>query len=342
MTATASSPRARADGASPHQAHSAILIARARTKKDPVAWLVSRQCGVISRRQAECLGMSADVLNRRVRIGGPWQRMFPGVYLTVTGTPTIDQMDTAALLYAGDYSMITGLAALRRLGIWAPAISATDVLIPDTRRRVSRNYVRMHRTTKLPTEWLAQGEIRMAMIPRALADTALDLASVRDVRAVVAAGIQQGRCSVQQLEDELRDRRLHNAKLLRSVLAEVAAGIRSSPEGDLMDLIKKSGLPDPVYNPRLYIGDRLLARPDAWWELAGVAAEVDSREWHLSPEAWERTMKRHDRMTAAGIRVLHFSPSQIKTEPGIVAAIIKDALRTGGPLPGIRTVPAEP
>ena len=40
--------------------------------------------------------------------------------------------------------------------------------------------------------------------------------------------------------------------------------------------------------------------------VAGVAAEVDSREWHLSPEHWDRTRRRHTLMAAAGIHPLHF------------------------------------
>jgi hypothetical protein len=26
-----------------------------------------------------------------------------------------------------------------------------------------------------------------------------------------------------------------------------------------------------------------IASPDAWWAREGVAAEIDSREWHLNP-----------------------------------------------------------
>ena len=30
----------------------------------------------------------------------------------------------------------------------------------------------------------------------------------------------------------------------------------------------------PLFNPSLYLGDTFLAKPDAWWPDAGVAAEV--------------------------------------------------------------------
>jgi hypothetical protein len=58
-------------------------------------------------------------------------------------------------------------------------------------------------------------------------------------------------------------------------------------------LLKRARLPDPLFNARLYLGDQLIAVPDAWWPQAGLVAEVDSREWHLSPDDWEHTMRRH-------------------------------------------------
>ena len=165
--------------------------------------------------------MTDKALRYRIRRGGPWQRLLPGVYLAVAGTPTIDQRDMAGLLYAG------------------PGRS----------------------------------------LPR-----------------------------------------------LRQVLAEVADGIRSSAEADLRDLVKRAGLPMPMFNARLYVGKAVIAVADAWWPEAAVAAEVDSREWHLSPGDWERTLRRHARLTAHGILVLHFTPKQIRTEPAQVVAAIRAAL----------------
>ena len=85
-----------------------------------------------------------------------------------------------------------------------------------------------------------------------------------------------------------------------------------------------------MFNARLYAGNVLIAVADAWWPDACVAAEVDSREWHLSAEQWEQTMRRHARMTAQGILVLHFTPKQIRTEPAQVVAALRAALDAGG------------
>jgi hypothetical protein len=98
----------------------------------------------------------------------------------------------------------------------------------------------------------------------------------------------------------------------------------------------------PMLNPGLYAGDEFLAIPDAWWPDAGVAAEVDSREWHLSPDSWKATMARHVRMSAHGIIVLHFPPSRIRADGREVAAEIRAALAAtrGRPRPAVRAVSA--
>ena len=124
---------------------------------------------------------------------------------------------------------------------------------------------------------------------------------------------------------------------LRRALAEVADGVRSAAEGDLRKLIKVSKLPDPMYNARMFVGEEFLAQPDAWWRDAGVAGEVDSREWHLAPADWERTMARHRRMSAVGIIVLHISPRQLKDQPADTIAEMAGALRYGRPLPAVTT-----
>jgi hypothetical protein len=72
----------------------------------------------------------------------------------------------------------------------------------------------------------------------------------------------------------------------------------------------------------------------------GVAAEVDSRQYHFDEADWESTMQRLDQMTAAGIRVLYFTPKRIRTEPDQVVAIIRESLPTGAPINGLRTVPS--
>jgi hypothetical protein len=99
-----------------------------RLDRAALAAVLVSQHKVVSRRQAIGCGMIRDMLQRRSRPGGQWQRLLPGVYLAVTGTPTAGQRDMAALLYAGSGAMITASAALRRHGLLAPQTEFIDAL----------------------------------------------------------------------------------------------------------------------------------------------------------------------------------------------------------------------
>jgi hypothetical protein len=299
-----------------------------------VAAMLRAQRNVIARGQALDCGMTQRALGHRNRAGGPWQRLLPGVYLAVTGDPSLAQKETAAVLYAGAGSVLTGPAALRHHGIRAPNTGMIDVLVPGNRRRRSAGFVTIRRTARMPELICgAGGKVSFAYAERAVADTVRSLTGLRDVRAVVAAAVQGGLCTVDCLDTELRNGPVQGSALFRQALAEVAGGTRSAPEADLRDLIRRSRLPVPMFNPRLYLGTEFLAVPDCWWKEAGVAGEVDSREWHLSPQDWQRTMQRHARMSACGIIVLHFAPSQIRAEPAKVAATIRDTLQVGSVRP---------
>jgi len=304
--------------------------------------LLKRQQQVISRSQALACGMTAGVLRRRAEPGGPWQRLLPGVYLTVTGSPTRDQREIAALRYAGDRSVITGLTALRRIGIRVPDRDQVTVLVPANRHARSISYVTIWQTIRMPELVMYRGPIQFALPDRAAADAARELTSMNEIRAVVANGVQQRWCTVEGLDAELRAGPRRGSSPLRRVLAEVASGVRSVPEGDLRKLLDAAGMPMPLFNAKVYAGREFIARPDAWWPDAGVAVEVDSMEWHLSPEDWQLTMSRHARMSAQGIIVLHFTPRQIRTESDRVIAQIESALAAGRSRPrlALRTVTA--
>ncbi len=313
-----------------------------RLDRAALAATLSGQEHVISRQQALGCGLTTDALVHRIRPGGPWQRLLPGIYLAQTGVPTVPQQEMAALLHAGPDSVLTGQAALHALG-FAAAAQRFDVLVPAARRPASVAFVAIRRTTRMPRRVIREGRRWYALPPRALADAARFITDLGDVRALIAGAVQRGDCPLQALVRELAEGQRQNSARLRRVLGEVAAGVRSAAEGDFKDLIERARLPVPMFNARLSgAGGRFIAIVDAWWPGAGVAAEVDSREWHLKPADWERTMDRHARMSSHGILVLHFTPRQIRHSPSAVAATITSTLSAGHarPLPPVSARPA--
>ena len=138
------------------------MASSTRIDRNALARTLDQQLAVITRGQAAATGLTRHALQHRLRLGGPWQSLLPGVYLAATGTPTIIQQEMAALLYAGQGSVITGLAAVRQHHIRGPAAEFIDVLIPASRRRRDAAFVRVHRTTHLPARAWQLGPLQYA------------------------------------------------------------------------------------------------------------------------------------------------------------------------------------
>ena len=292
--------------------------------------LTERQDHVVSREQALSAGISRHAIAHRVRPGGPWRRVLPGVYQTVTGTPAQVQRETAAVLYAGPRSVITGGAALRHHRLPAPQSEVIDLLVPADMQRRSVSFAQLHRTSRLPAMVDGPRHRAYALPARAAADAVLWLTDLREARAVIAGAVQSRSCWASEIAAELDVGPTRHSALLRKVLAEVSRGVRSAPEAELGGLIKKARLPLPMFNPRLYLANgTFLGCPDAWWPEAGLAIEIDSRRWHMNPEDWERTMDRHARLGEHAIVTLHFTPHKLRAEQAFVITKMRNAYKAG-------------
>lgn len=302
------------------------------------AWL-RLQCGVIARWQALECGLTTRAIEWRLRPGGQWRAYLPGVYMAHTGRPDADQRHIAALLYAGPDSALTGPAAVRRHSVECAGLNMIDVLVPLEVQRKSVDFVRMMRTAKMPSKVYKTGAIRFVPPARAVADAARQMTDFGEVQAVVCSAVQRGRCTPAMLIAELAGGPRRGSRLLRLALAEVGDGVRSKAEGDLRRIIIRSGLEPPLYNVCLYAPDgEFIAKPDAWWQRAGVAGEVDSRQYHLKAADYRETALRHNRMERYGINVQHWLPSVIADEPEVVVRDIREALESGRRRPALEIV----
>jgi hypothetical protein len=94
-----------------------------------------------------------------------------------------------------------------------------------------------------------------------------------------------------------------------------------------------------MYNAALYTPEgELLGIADAWWQRAGVAAELDSRQYHFFGESYEHTLLRHNRIAARGINMLHIPPGSLKREPAAILRDIRRAVASGNLRPPIPIV----
>ena len=127
-------------------------------------------------------------------------------------------------------------------------------------------------------------------------------------------------------------------------IKDAREGVRSAPEAEVRDFILRAPIPEPVWNPRLYLpDDSFLAEPDGLIVESMVAIEVDSREHHSVGNDWDDTIDRHTELTSAGLLVVHIVPTRFRTNPRVyVERIIRtheQGLRRT--LPDIRVEPKD-
>lgn len=283
------------------------------------------QRGVATYRQLEALGVTPRARRWRVSTGR-WRALLPGVVATFSGPVDERRRVIAAWLYAGPSVQITGPGALRIRGLrYVPADPMVRVLVPRGTHRRSTGFVVVRQAMSLDPWPMWEDGVPICGVARAIADTAADCTRLRDVRAVVAEAVQSRLCLPDDLVAQLAQVRRNGSALLRRAVDEVVDGVRSVVEAELRDGVGASTvLPKVLWNPTLIAPDgRLLPSPDGWLPDVGVALEVDSREYHLSPEQWERTLARHAVLTSYGAAVLHFPPSRIRRDLAGVVRVIE-------------------
>ena len=286
--------------------------------------------------------MTQKAVRYRIRPGGPWQVALPGVYAGQAGQLSDQQRAMAAFLYAHHALAVTGLAAIAYHGGVRDPGETVEVLVPLANRQRDVGFVRLRPTSIEPGAYYRDGALNYVPLDRAIADAARAMNDLAHIRDLVAGSVQAGKVAVWQLQRELDAGPRQGSARLRHVLAEVADGVRSVAEADLRLLVREFRLPAPLYNAALIVNGRFLATPDAWWPDYGVAVEVDSKAWHLSPADWERTLRRDAAMTEQGILVLHFTPAAVRSGRREVAAKIRATLAaSGGPLPHISARPVD-
>jgi hypothetical protein len=287
------------------------------------------------------IGLTRSTIAHRCRPGGPWRRLAPGIVKLDNGPVTRADRRRAALLHAGADAVLTGLDALELHGMRrmpAPA-GPVHVLIPEERRRGGAGLALVERTERVPSA--VPGRWPLAPIARAALDAARRLAARDEVRALLAEVVQRGRCTPAALNAELADGSGRGTRLPREVLHEISDGVRSVAEADAREVAQRSGLPAPLWNAKLYDRyGRFVAMPDAWFDDVGMAWEIDSREFHLSPADHERTLERHAAMTAEGIVVLHTLPKMLRHRAAATEELRRThAIAAQRPRPRVTAIP---
>ena len=242
--------------------------------------------------------------------------------------PTRQQLLDAALLYAGEHALVTGLEACRRHGLRKlPDTYGIHLLVPQDRRLHSVDYVTVERTKRLPKPAGRDG-VPLAPLARSVIDACRRLRDHDPVRALITEAVQRGGVSPNGLRYEVETGSSRGTAVPREVLKDVIKGARSVAEIDAMRVWELTDLPQPAWNLPLHdAAGSYIGTPDAWFADVNLAWEIDSYEFHFERADYANTVSRNARYAGAGIMVVQTLPARLRTEPEAVAAELTAAYR---------------
>ena len=295
---------------------------------DLIAALAWPQYGVVTRRQLVDLGLSEDAIDYRVAVGR-LRVLYPGVY-AVGHDRLLPEGRWLAAVYSGGQDAVLSHRSAARLWGLLPHEGVIEVTTPRGRRkRRDLHYIRssvgtfdrtVHRgipVTTVARTLFDLGAVDASRVPKALEQAdVLELLDVRELQRLVDAHPRRPGTSA-----------------IRAALASAPAwgGItRSELEARFRMLLEEAGLPLPVLNCRLELGE-VCIEADAVWHEARLIVELDGYAVHRTKAAFERDRARDRAAVAAGWRVIRITWRQLATDPRGVLRDLRRALSPLGP-----------
>ncbi|MBV8931768.1 MAG: hypothetical protein JOZ47_03835 [Kutzneria sp.] len=257
-------------------------------------------------------GVSGSAIALRCRPGGPWQRVLPGVVLLSNSAPTRRQLLRAALAYAGDGAVITGIDATQLAVDLGPPPNYVHLLVPAGRRITSTGHALIERTTRMPDVVWRDG-MPCASVPRAVLDAARRERDASRLRALLSEPGRRGLCGLNELRAELDAGSQRGSAGPRAALRAVSDGILSLAEGRARRIVRSCPIPPPRWNvPVRDNTGALLGVVDAWWDDVALAWDVGTQDFRFGADA---ARPQQHRLAGSGVVVLRTMPTRLHLDP---------------------------
>lgn len=274
------------------------------------------------------MGMGREAVTGRIE-RGYLHEFHRGVY--VVGVRRISRKGRwmAAVLACGDGAVLSHRAAACLWGLMSPRGVHPEVTVPRG-RRARRPGVVCREADLAADEADEVDGIPVTPVFR----TVLDLAGVLRDRELerVWSEVKVKRLTDHMPMDELlrRHRGKRGTAALRALLGSTKPeGItRNDFEEAFVALLDTHRLPRPRLNATLFLRGRFY-EIDFLWEDRRLAFELDGREVHGTPKAFESDRQRDRVLLAEGYRTGHVTWLQLRDEPEEVAADLRRALSSG-------------
>ena len=301
---------------------------RKHTPLAALAALANSQLGLFTRAQAHSFGLTNRWLSRRTRSGLLVPEYFDVFRFSAT-PQSFHQRLMAVCLRAPGRVWVSHRGAG---GFWdlddVPRNVVEVTSLVDM--RVDPRKVILHRTTCMP-KWdvTSVSGLPITTVHRTL----IDLSSVVDrdsVEVALECALRRRITSIDRLRRRLEAIGTNGRRgtgVLRAILEIREPG--APPTGSALEvrfiqLLRRRKLPLPI-RQRVVRDDRgFVARVDFEYVEQGLVIEVDSRKHHLGAAEWERDLRRRNRLTSAGKRVLHVTHRRMEKDPeGLIDEIAR-------------------
>ena len=277
---------------------------------DPqIGAIARRQHGLITREQALTV-LPRWTLERRLsaRTLEPVRR---GVYRIAGAPDTWEQQLLAACLTAGAETCASfrSAAALHNLeGFGRDRLEITHFgsrpsVVEGVDVHESTVFDRRHigRVAGIPTTSIARTLCDLtAVAPRGVVERAVDEALRRRLVRIP---------EIARVATLLEGRGRRRCTVMRDVLERRQPGYEpgdSAPERRIADLLVRAGLPRPVHQHRVRIGNKVV-RIDLCYPDQRIAIEYDGWEWHSGRRAFDEDRARANELVILGFSVLRFT-----------------------------------
>jgi hypothetical protein len=260
-----------------------------------------------------------------------WQRVYPGIYATFTGTPGRGAQLWAAVLSAGPGAVLSHETAAELLKLTDKRAELIHVTVPRQRHVAAVSGISLHRSGRA-----VQAAQRDSNPPRtSVEETVLDLtqtaASFDDVCGWITCAFARDLTDESRLRAAMRQRpKLRWRADLHELIVAAAGGDHSVLEYRYdRDVERAHGLPEPIRQAPFVGPDGRWGRRDRLYRDYGVVVELDGRLGHGPEDQW-RDKARDNAGAADRKQTLRYGWDHVRRHPCATALQVATVLRIHG------------
>lgn len=282
------------------------------------------QDGVFTISQAVDAGTSRKRL-RRLLDRGLWVVVVGSVLAPATAVVTPAVLARAAALAVGLGAVVSHLTAAHLHGLRVPQDKAVHLIVGRD-RRVRIENVRTHRVEIADSEVELVDGILRTTLSRTVLDCLLWLPE-ESGREMLTDALRRRLITLDGVYAAVKgSAQRHGIGRAWAVLADVGRNAHSEGEVRMHRLLRDGSLAGWTANVPVYDAQGQIGVVDVLFDRAKLVLEIDGFAFHSGVVEFQRDRTRHNRLVAAGYRVLHFTWHDLTREPQRVLAEVNAAL----------------